>query len=129
MFSKRSNLVALVAMLCVGGCASVTSQKVADSHAVAKHCEKLTRVQQSLPANSAHRPELAFHEAPHLTGASPQYVHGVSIYQLADGDIHDAYVDHTLACNTEARQAHPFHAGDVQSPPHHAGSHHHVTMP
>ncbi|HTU59274.1 MAG TPA: hypothetical protein VMF89_12585, partial [Polyangiales bacterium] len=39
---------------------------------------------------------------PLTAGASPHYVHGVSTYQLAHGDIHDAYVDPTLACNTAA---------------------------
>jgi hypothetical protein len=114
MSIQRSSLIALVSVLGVGGCATVNSQK--DNHTARAHCEKIetvdTRVQQSSPA---HRPELAFHDHHHhppTAGASPHYVHGVSTYQLAHGDIHDAYVDPSLACYSRPR-----HTGDVQPAP------------
>lgn len=116
MSIQRSTLIALGCVLGVSGCASVNAQK--DSHTVRGHCEKLdTPVQQSSSAHH-HRPELAFHDHhPPSAGSSPRYVHGVSTYQLAHGDIHDAYVDPTLACYSGGGQSHPRRSGDVQPTP------------
>jgi|GEM_PF-5357078 hypothetical protein len=114
MSIQRSTLIALVSVLGAGGCAAVNAQK--DSQTTRAHCEKNevvdTRVQQS---SATHRPELAFHDHHHhppTAGASPHYVHGASTYQLAHGDVHDAYVDPTLACYTRPRRS-----GDVQPTP------------
>lgn len=114
MSIQRSTLIALVSVLGVGGCAAVNSQK--DNQTAGAHCKKIetvdARVQQS---SHAHRPELAFHDHHHhppTAGASPRYVHGVSTYQLAHGDIHDAYVDPTLACYSRPR-----HSDEVQPKP------------
>jgi len=110
MSKQSSTLIALVSVLSMGGCATVNSPK--DTR-TARHCEELethdTRVQQSSPAHSSDRPELAFHDHhqhhPPTAGASPHYLHGASTYQLAHGDIHDAYVDPTLACYSGGKRS------------------------
>jgi hypothetical protein len=124
MSITRSVLVALGAMLSMVGCATTTSQQLANNHTAGRRCEALTdldqRVQKLLSSNSIDRVEPAFHEVPHFAGPSPLYVEGAAIYILADTDINDAYIERALSCYAAASSGpslieHPLRVEGIRS--------------
>lgn len=124
MSITRSVLIAFGAMLSMVGCATTSSQQLADNHSAGRRCEAIKdldqRVQTLLSSSSIDRVEPAYHEVPHFAGPRPLFVEGASIYILAENNVNEAYIERALSCyaasaNAQALSEHPLRASGIRS--------------